>query len=243
MGEPVLLVPGLQSDGTSWLSLHRLLVEKHPVTIPRGHQSAETIAEMGARILAQSPPRFHLVGWSMGGYIAFELLRQKPESLISLTLMATTAQPEPKDALGRRQEALAVARSLGMRAYQSQNLANCVHDPDALAPDLFEAIVQSSANLGLAAFEAQTRAIIGRPDSLADLATCPCPVLVVAGENDPVMPMAHARQMHETAQGSRLTVIKDCGHCPPLEHPDRVNDILTDWFADVETSVRAPLAV
>lgn len=239
MSESVVLIPGLQSDGTSWLSLYRRLAQRHPVTIPMGHQRLDSIAAMGESIIAQAPPRFHLVGWSMGGYVAFELLRRWPERLLSLTLIATTAEPESLQALARRQEALALARQQGVRAYQAANLQNCLYDPATVDAETLEAILQSSEALGVTALEVQTAAIIGRPDSRPDLARCPCPVLIITGENDNIIAPEKSRDMHAILPRARFLELEQCGHCPPLEQPDRLFRILGDWFADVEAEQEA----
>lgn len=236
MSESVVLVPGLQSDGTSWLSFYKRFAQRHPVTIPMGHQRADTIAEMGRRVIEQSPARFHLVGWSMGGYVAFEILRRWPERLLSLTLIATTAEPESPQSLVRRQEALALARAEGMRSYQAKNLRNCLHDPDALDAEMLEAILQSSEALGVEAFEAQTMAIIARPDARDDLAACPCPAMIIVGRNDAIIPPDKSRDMHALLPRSRFVEMDDCGHCPPMERPDELFHLLIDWFSAVEAA-------
>lgn len=242
MSEPIVLIPGLQSDGASWLSLYLRLVRRHPITIPMGHQHAPSIGEMGRKIIEQCPQRFHLVGWSMGGYIAFELLRRFPERLLSLTLIATTAEPESEASRLRREEALALARNEGVRAYQTRNLENCIFDPASVDPGVLEAILQSSEALGLSALQIQTAAIIDRPDSRPDLAHCPCPVLIVAGRDDAVIPAEKSRDMHALLPGSTYVEIERCGHCPPLEQPDTLFGVLGDWFSRTEHAMAKPIA-
>jgi len=234
MPEPVVLIPGLQSDGTSWLALFRHLARRYPLVVPMGHQYATSIAEMGRRVLDQSPARFHLVGWSMGGYVAFEILRRCPERLLSLTLMATTAAPESDRVRVRREESLAMARQQGVRTYQEVNLAQCFYDPDAVDRGLWDDVVNSAELLGLSALESQTAAIIARRDSRPDLAGCRCPVLVTVGRDDAIIPPAHSREMHGLVPGAAYREIADCGHCPPLERPEALSGILCDWFDGVE---------
>ncbi|WP_299813030.1 alpha/beta hydrolase [uncultured Roseibium sp.] len=234
MPESVVLIPGLQADGISWLNLLGRLARQYPVTVPRGHQFEDTIFGMGERIIGQLPPRFHLVGWSMGGYVAFEILRRWPERLLSLTLIATTAAPESAFSRPRRTEALSVARSEGMRSYQTRNMKRCLFDPDSADPSLIEAIVQSSETLGLSALERQTQAILSRPDSRPDLGRCPCPVLIAVGKNDEIIPPENSREMHRLLPSAAYLEFENCGHCPPLECPDEVFRSLNDWFLSVE---------
>ena len=65
MSEPLVLIPGLQSDASSWLPLLERLGRHFPLTVPRGHQFATSIGAMAGQVVRQSPQRFHLVGWSM----------------------------------------------------------------------------------------------------------------------------------------------------------------------------------
>ncbi|TYC60666.1 alpha/beta hydrolase [Rhodobacterales bacterium] len=234
MGNSVVLIPGLQADGTSWLSLLHRLARQYPVTVPRGHQYENSVAGMSQRIVSQLPPRFHLVGWSMGGYIAFEILRRWPERLLSLTLIATTAAPEPDDARPRRLEALERARADGMRSYQTANMEKCLFYPKGADPGVIETLIQSSEALGFSALEHQTQAIMARPDSRPDLARCPCPVMIAVGRNDEIIPPEHSREMHRLLPSARYLEFENCGHCPPLECPDELFHVLSDWFQSVE---------
>ncbi|SLN73549.1 alpha/beta fold hydrolase [Roseisalinus antarcticus] len=231
---PVLLVPGLQADGSAWGPLHARLVGHCPLTIPQGHQFLPSMAQMAQSVLDQAPPVFHLVGWSMGGYIAFEILRRAPERILGLTLVSTSAAPESEAARQRRKENLAVARRDGMRRYQDANMEICVSRPDRLDPCQRNAMAAASETLGLAAFETQIAAVMARLDSRPDLARCTHPVLIVTGDEDRVVPTGDSHEMHALLPGSRLVTFPDCGHCPPLERTEEMRDLLIDWFASVE---------
>ena len=226
MSEPLILIPGLQSDASSWLPLIERLGRHFPLTVPHGHQHSPSLKSMAESVLRQSPKHFHLVGWSMGGYIAFELLRQCPERLASLTLIATTAAPENAAAVARRREALTSARQHGLRWYQRANLQQCLYAPESFQDADLEALLHSSHDLGYEALASQISAISTRPDSMPDLAECPCPVLIIAGQNDSIIPVEHSQKMHANAPDSMLHVLPECGHCPPFEQPDRVAGLI-----------------
>lgn len=230
MSDPIVLVPGLQSDATSWMPLVGELCHTHPLSIPMGHQFAPDIAAMADSVLAQSPARFHLIGWSMGGYVAFEVLRRAPERLASLALISTTAAPESAASRVRRAEALNLARSQGIRGYQQSNLAMCLFDPHSVDPARTDPLLRASEVLGLRALEIQTAAIVDRPDSRPDLAASAVPLLILAGTDDRVIPVTHAREMHTLRPDAAYHEISECGHCPPIEKPQLVAEILTGWL-------------
>ncbi len=72
-----------------------------PVTVA-SHTRHDSMAAIAADILANAPPKFALAGLSMGGYIAFEMMRQAPERIIKLALLDTSARPETPAQTERR---------------------------------------------------------------------------------------------------------------------------------------------
>jgi len=234
MTDPVVLIPGLQADGSSWAPILPRLMQRHPVCIPYGHQYRTSIAGMADSVLAQVPARFHLVGWSMGGYIALEILRRRPAGLGGLALVGTTDAPETPDAHGRRQAALDAVRNANLRRYQSENLRACIHDPASVAHDVSERLIEAAEALGAAALVAQVEAVATRPDSRGVLAASCCPLLIVTGREDRIIPAAESRRMHRETPGSTLHEIGECGHCPPLERGESFASVLIDWLDEAE---------
>lgn len=230
MRDPIVLLPGLQADGSSWMPLLSELVHSHAITIPMGHQYHDSISSMAQLAMGQSPERFHLIGWSMGGYIALELLRTAPERLLSLTLISTTAAPESAESLPRRAVALEQARRDGLQTYQESNMDRSLFAPDAVNPDRVRPMITAANILGLDALQQQTRAIVTRPDYRACLANSTVPLLLISGKEDRVIPVAHAREMQSLRPDAGYFELPECGHCPPLEHPEVVGRLLTDWF-------------
>jgi surfactin synthase thioesterase subunit len=57
------------------------------------HRHDDNLAAIANRILATAPPQFALVGLSMGGYLAFEIMRQAGHRVVRLALLNTTAHP------------------------------------------------------------------------------------------------------------------------------------------------------
>ena len=74
---PFVLVPGLNCDARVFAGISQALWPLGPVTIAN-HMTGDRIEAIAKAILADAPPKFALIGFSMGGYIAFEILRQAP---------------------------------------------------------------------------------------------------------------------------------------------------------------------
>jgi pimeloyl-ACP methyl ester carboxylesterase len=78
---PFLLVPGLNCDARVYAGVAQALWPFGPVTVAN-HQTGGTVEAIAQVILADAPPRFGLIGFSMGGYIAFEIIRKAPERVL-----------------------------------------------------------------------------------------------------------------------------------------------------------------
>ena len=89
---PILLVPGLVSSPRIYAPVAPALWRFGPVTVAN-HVRDDNMGAIARRILAEAPPRFALAGHSMGGYIAFEILRQAPNRVAKLALINTQARP------------------------------------------------------------------------------------------------------------------------------------------------------
>lgn len=229
MLEPLVLLPGLQSDHRSWVNQTRYFDGVRRVIVPQQHQHCDTIAAMAERVLQQLPPRFHLAAWSMGGYIAFQMLPQLAERMLSLTLISTSARPEDPASTARRMDILDLAQREGMAVANPRTMSQACLDFQAVDPEIRAGLRDASVELGFDAYRGQQQAIINRPDSRTMLALVDCPTLVVVGDSDTVTPPDCAWEIHMGIPGSRFVVVEACGHCAPLEHPDLVNEMLGEW--------------
>ncbi len=191
----------------------------------------DSVAAMARRVLAAAPERFALVGLSMGGYVAFEILRQAPERVARLALLATSAAPDkPARAENRRRAmaALEVGRFLGVTQRMLPQLLHASRLDEPLGAEVKE----MAARVGGPAFLRQQRAILGRPDSCPLLPSIAMPTLVAVGDSDQLTPPAESRAIHEAIPGSRLHVFDDCGHLPAMERPDETTALLRAWLTE-----------
>jgi len=98
---PILLVPGLGGSPRIYAPVAPALWRHGPVTVAN-HIRDDNMGAIARRILAEAPPRFALAGHSMGGYIAFEIVRQAPDRVAKLALINTQARPDTPEAVTRR---------------------------------------------------------------------------------------------------------------------------------------------
>src|ERR1700724_4033442 len=107
---PILLIPGLVSSSRIYAPVMPALWRCGPVTVAN-HIRDDNMGAIARRILAEAPPRFALAGHSMGGYIAFEIMRQAPQRVAKRALINTQARPHSPEATARRRSQMARAQA------------------------------------------------------------------------------------------------------------------------------------
>jgi pimeloyl-ACP methyl ester carboxylesterase len=226
---PILLIPGLLCSEEIFAPQLPVLWPHGPVTIAQ-ILAGDTLVDMAARILADAPPRFALVGVSMGGYLAFEILRQARERVAKLALVCTSARPDtPEQSAGRR-KMVAQARAVGFERFCALGADALTHPSRKGDPELNATSMRMGLAVGLEAFARQTEAVIGRADSRPLLASIKVPTVIVVGDTDPLTPAALSEEMAATIPGATLVIAPTCGHVVTLERPEVVNAALVAWL-------------
>src|SRR5437899_10588685 len=123
---PILLIPGLVSSPRIYAPVVPALWRFGPVTVAN-HIRDGHMALIARRILAEAPPRFALAGHSMGGYIAFEIMRPAPHRVAKLALINTQARPDTAEAVAGRRARIARARAGGLHEVLDEMLPQLVH--------------------------------------------------------------------------------------------------------------------
>jgi len=105
----LVLVPGLNCSARLYAEQVPALWQFGPVTIA-DHRRDDSMAALARRILVNAPQRFALAGLSMGGYIAFEIVRQAADRVAKLALLDTGARAEVPERTNARRPLMALAR-------------------------------------------------------------------------------------------------------------------------------------
>jgi pimeloyl-ACP methyl ester carboxylesterase len=225
---PLVLLPGLLCDATLWRAEIEALADVAAVFVP-DLTLDDTVAAMAARVLAVAPERFALGALSMGGYVAFEIMRQAPQRVARLALFSTSAEPDTPEEADHRRRGMASLR-LGRFVGVGQHLLPQLIHPSRLSDPLAETVRDMAERVGGAAFLKQQEAILSRPDSRPTLVRIAVPTLVAVGDSDVLTPPAEARIIHEGIKGSTLHVLATCGHLPALERPEESTALLRGWL-------------
>src|SRR4051812_16800891 len=226
---PILLVPGLVSSPRIFTPLMPALWRLGPVTVAN-HIRDDNLGAIARRILAEAPPRFALAGHSMGGYIAFEILRQAAERVAKLALINTQARPDTAEATARRHGMIARTEKGEDRAVLDELFPGFVHPSRQGDADLHQLIYDMGDDIGPEAFIRQQTAMVSRPDSRPTLAWIRCPTLVLTGDQDNTIPNSLSMEMASGIPAAKLVVLPNCGHLPQWEQAQATEDALTEWL-------------
>src|SRR5450631_807420 len=159
---PILLVPGLGGSARIYTPVMSALWRLGPVTVANHIRDAD-IGAIARRILSEAPPRFALAGHSMGGYIAFEIMRKAPERVARLALLNTQARPDTPEASARRRDMIARAQGGGYHAVVDELMAGFVHPSRSDDAGLHQLVHAMADDVGVDAFVKQQTAIMARP--------------------------------------------------------------------------------
>jgi pimeloyl-ACP methyl ester carboxylesterase len=226
---PVVLVPGLTCSARLYAEQIPALWRFGPVIVA-DHTRDDSMASIARRILAGAPPRFALAGLSMGGYIAFEIMRQAPQRVARLALLDTGARAETPEQTERRKVVIALAKSGRYAEVPDIAFPIYVHRNRLNDADLKRTVRMMAEETGVDAFLRQQQAIMSRPDSRPGFSSIKCLTLVLVGDGDEATPPELAREIAGATTGARLVMIADCGHLSTLEQPEKVTAALVDWM-------------
>lgn len=227
---PLLLIPGLNCTAALYAAQVATLGARRAVMVV-DHTSADSLAAIADRVLADAPPRFAVAGLSMGGYVAMELLRRAPERVDRLALIDTQARADTAESAEARRQQIAIAEKGGFPRIvelQIPRFLTPAHADDPALAGLVRAMAEAT---GPDAFVRQQKAILGRIDSRPSLARVACPTVVIVGAEDVVTPLELAREMSDAVPGARLEVIAGAGHLSPIEAPEAVSAVLAAWLS------------
>ncbi|MDE2244179.1 MAG: alpha/beta hydrolase [Bradyrhizobium sp.] len=226
---PILLVPGLAGSPRIFMPVMPALWQFGPVMVAN-HIRDDNMPAIARRILAEAPPRFALAGHSMGGYIAFEIMRQAPERVTKLALINTQAPPDAPDVSDRRRVLMTRAQNGEYRTVLDELYPGFVHPSRRGNASLRHLVHDMGADVGPEAFVRQQTAVIDRADSRPTLATIECPTLVLTGDEDNTISNSRSVEMADGIKGAKLVILPHCGHLAPAELPQATANALAEWL-------------
>jgi pimeloyl-ACP methyl ester carboxylesterase len=242
-GDPVLMIHGLGGTSNTFTPLlpafgrHRTIRFDLPGS-GRSHRvegplSLELFVDRTLLVLRRAGvDRAHVVAHSMGTIVATHLAVSEPGRVASLALFGPLlAPPEPARA------------AIRARAAQARD-----GDMQPIADALLQAGISAETRARRPAAVAFVRESLMRQDpdgyarscdalaamEAADTSRIGCPALLVTGDEDVVAPPHAVRMMGERIVGSRVEVLRGCGHWTPVEKPEACIDLLKRFLLESE---------
>lgn len=260
-GEAVVLIHGLAGSSRTWKDVMPGLARTHDVVAPDllGHgNSAKPMGDysLGAHasglrdlLVTLGIGSATLVGHSFGGGVAMQVAYQHPEVCDRLVLVDSGGLGRDVSWLLRlgtlpfaeyamplvfsrwvADRGTDVSRFLSRRGLRSPRLGELWRTYSSLAGaedrKAFVRTIRTVIDTG-----GQTVSALDRLYMAAHV-----PTLIVWGEDDRIIPVAHAHTAHEAIAGSRLEILPRVGHFPHTEAPDRFVDVLLSFIADTPAS-------
>ena len=239
-GEPVVLLHGFGGDLNNWLFNSEALAGERVVyalDLP-GHggstkqvgngELATLVGTLRAFLDSQDVERAHLVGHSLGGLLAADLALEEPDRVLSLTLVDSAGLGPEIDreyvegfigAESRRE-----LRAVLQRLFADESLVTRQMADDVLRYKRLDGVQEALRALADNLFPGgrQQRVLVD------ELASFSAPLLAVWGEEDRIIPAAHAAALPESAE---VHTLPEKGHSPHMEAAGRFNELVEGFLA------------
>lgn len=231
MSKNLILVPGLLCSNDLWLDQIGEFEENFTLCL-FDHTLHDNLPDMVADFLKDAPDHFNLAGLSMGGYIAFEVMRQAAGRVEKLILLDSNARADREPQIEMREELIKRAGSEDIRAIARELTPYLIHADRLNDQELCDRILDMASDVGAEAFQRQQRALITRPDSREALPAISCPTLIICGAQDALTPPKVHQEMADLIPGAVFHQIADCGHLSTMEKPEEVNELMRAFLED-----------
>lgn len=255
-GPVLLLIHGMAGTCANWesviepLAINRTVIAPdfpgHGASAPGGGDYSLGSLASGLRdlLLALGHERATLVGHSLGGGVAMQFTYQFPEMVERLVLVSSGGLGPDVSPLLRAaalpgaelfiSATAGIGRQVGSVIGRGLNAVGL--RPNADLTEVTRGYATLTDPDRRKAFVATLRSVVGmqgqRVGALDKLYLAESlPLLIVWGENDPIIPVEHAREAHEHLPSSQLEIFEDTGHIPQLERPGRFIAVLERFLA------------
>ena len=188
--------------------------------------------ELGVKNLASNlPNKFHLLGHSMGGIVAMELVKQHSKRVLSLALLNTNPYEEKQELKDKRNKTLKELDSLDLISLMKSDYISRYFPDDCRDKNkLIQQCVDMASILDKKVFYNQSVALRDRKDQTSILENVDCKTLIICGERDQLCPVSYHSDMNKMIKNSDLIVLEGVGHMPIIECPLILNNHLKNFY-------------
>lgn len=255
-GPVLLLIHGMAGSASTWKHVMPELSKRFTVVAPDllGHGSSGTgygdysLGAMASNLrdllVALGHECATVVGQSLGGGVAMQLAYQFPERCERLVLVSSGGLGQEVNrllsllSLPGSEVVLSLACSTPVKRFfegLSGSASRLGMHPAPVVAELWRSYSSLGDDEKRRAFLQTLRAVIDRRGQAVSAANrlhlaAEMPTLIIWGDSDPIIPVEHAYEAHESIKGSRLEIFAGVGHYPHVEAPQQFISVLTDFI-------------
>lgn len=197
-----------------------------------GNEDMDTLYEDAASLIEQLAGKIkvHFVGLSMGGFVGMRLAARKPHLLKTLTLLDTSADPEPNLF---KYQVLNTIFKFGGAPLVITKIIHILFGKSSWSDSSKKEIIQfwkSTIQNYPASITKAVEGVIQRQGIVNELEKITAPTLVAVGDEDIATLPQKSERIHHTIKGSKLIIIPKSGHSSCIEQADEVNKIIQHFI-------------
>ena len=248
-GKTVVLLHGFGEDGNIWNDIEKKLKNNFRIIIPDIPGSGKSgllknenkpveiddYAEVVRGILKnESVDSCTVIGHSMGGYITLAIAEKYPEILNGFGLFHSTAFADNEERKQTRLKSIEFIQSHDAMSFLSTSIPGLFADKfKEEHAEVIQKLVDSLRYFSGETLIQYQKAMMNRPDRKPVLQTTAVPVLFIAGEKDPAIPLQQSLAECHLPSITSVHILPDVGHMGMLEQGELCTDIIKSFLKNV----------
>lgn len=232
-GRPLIFIHGFPMHHGIWDDFGKRFVSTHQVItldLPGFGKSSilqfpfslhEVAAKLLQFVLHQDLSEVAVIGHSLGGYIALEMVSQRPDLFSSIGLFHSTALADSAEKKESRTKVIAFVEQHGAAAFTTNFITPLFADPRTPGIDTVKDIARQSSAMAVIGY---TNAMREREDHTKTLKNFKKPTLFLMGDQDPGIPLKSIRDQASLCQYPEIHALHRVGHMGMFEKPDEAAD-------------------
>ena len=223
----ILLIHGMLNDAGVWADVVPLLPKHWEVRFAH-IQTQDSIEAMARDAWVQlsdvsADTSVIVAGFSLGGYVAIEMLAHPQRTLAAAALLSTSPLPETDEGRLGREKTMAAMQANFPKVVEGIVKFGCHEATEAVQERVRQMILAVGCETGLR----QTRAIMGRSDHRQALSRLTLPMALLCGAHDRVTPPALTHELAQFLPHAQIQIVPNSGHMLPVQQAQAVATVLS----------------
>jgi pimeloyl-ACP methyl ester carboxylesterase len=240
-GQTVILLHGFAESSIIWNSIIDYLKNQFhliALDLPGFGKSPKYKSEFQLIEIAQliddfliekDVKEYHLVGHSLGGYISLAMASKNHRPLKSLVLFHSTAMADTEEKIRTRNKIQSFIQKHGSLPFLESFIPPLFYKESNTWVDV---LLQDAKEINPETLIAYTRAMRDRPAYTELLANLTCKIMVIAGDQDTILPIESLQKQTQILQKSHFLPLHNVGHMGMLELPEYCAKALNYFFSN-----------